>query len=261
MHILEHDLGTDATEIKIEFLTDAHFGESGCNERAIRRHIDRIAAEPDTYLILNGDLINNALTQSVSDTYSETLDPQAQVEALYELLLPVKDKIIVIIDGNHELRSYKQAGICPMRQLSYMLYGKEHAGKIYSPGAWLLYLSFGQNKGRDCRQTVYAIYGKHGSGGGKRIGSKMNRLEDMAQVVDADVFIHSHTHVPAIFKNVRYRVDYRNRKVTEHEQTFINTNAWLEFGGYGEEYGFSPASTSPPMLVLSGRERQIEARL
>ena len=257
MQIINQDLGQNISEVEIEFLSDAHFGDAFCRQYEVRRHIERIRIDSNKYLICNGDLINNALCQSVSDTYSETMNPQEQLDAMYELLLPIKDRILVIIEGNHELRSYKQAGIKPMEQLANMLYGKEHASNVYSTGAWLLYLSFGMNQRRESRQTIYSIYGKHGSGGGKRVGSKMNRLEDMATIIDADVFVHSHTHVPAIFKNARYRVDYRNRKVTEHEQTFINTNAWLGFGGYGEEMGFSPASTTPPRLVLNGNERKV----
>jgi predicted phosphodiesterase len=254
-------LGADLGQVQIDFLSDTHFGDPGCREQKIRNFLTEIADDPSRYLALNGDLINNALCTSVSDTYSETMSPQDQLDAVYEILLPVKDKILVANEGNHELRSYKTSGIRPIEQLCTMLYGKERAAEVYSVGSWLLYLSFGSNMGRDSRQTVYAIYGKHGSGGGKRIGSKMNRLEDMAQIVDADVFVHSHTHVPAVFKNSRFRVDYRNRKVTEHEQTFINTNAWLDFGGYGEECGFSPANTTPPRLLLTGRNRKIEVIL
>jgi len=257
LQVITHYLSKELSEVEIEFLSDTHIGDAFCKQNQIRKHIESIASRPNVYVICNGDLINNALCQSVSDTYTETTNPQGQLDEVYDLLLPIKDRILVIDEGNHEMRSYKQAGIKPMEQLANMLFSKEGAEMVYTSGAWLLYISLGQNKGRDCRQTVYSIYGKHGAGGGKKVGSKMNRLEDMASVIDADVFVHSHTHVPAIFKNARYRVDYRNRSISEHEQTFINTNAWLGFGGYGEEYGFSPASTSPPKLVLNGNKRKV----
>ena len=255
MQILEHNLGTDAESVRVSFLSDAHIGDACCTSRGFRNYIDEILDDPYCYVVLNGDLMNNALSSSVSDSYSESIDPQAQLDHLYNILEPLKERILVITEGNHELRTYKQAGIKPMQQLAYMLFGKNESAKVYSPGAWLMYLSFGANRGRECRQTVYAVYGKHGSGGGKRVGSKMNRLEDMGAVVDADIFIHSHTHVPAAFRTSRYRVDYRNRKVTEHEQLFVNTNAWLNFGGYGEDCGFSPTSQKPPLLFLEGNKR------
>ena len=57
------------------------------------------------------------------------------------------------------------------------------------------------------------------------------------------------------------RVDYRNRKVTEVEQLFLNTNGFLDYGGYGENFGYSPTSTKYPKIILNGIERKTEAIL
>lgn len=108
---------------------------------------------------------------------------------------------------------------------------------------------------------IYAIYGKHGAGGGRRPGAKANRLEDMMMVVDADIYLHSHTHLPFIMKKAFYRCDYRNRKITKVEKLFVNTNAFLDFGGYGEEKGYSPLSTQYPKIILNGIEREVRAIL
>ena len=75
MHIINRDLGQHLSRARIEFLADSHKGDPGCKKGDIIRHIERVEERPDTYLILNGDLINNALTSSVSDTYCETVDP------------------------------------------------------------------------------------------------------------------------------------------------------------------------------------------
>lgn len=80
----------------------------------------------------------------------------------------------------------------------------------------------------------------------------------MAEVIDADIFIHSHTHVPMVLRKSFFRTDYRNRKATQIEQIFINTNSFLNFGGYGEEKGFAPTSTKYPKIILSGIEREVK---
>ena len=83
----------------------------------------------------------------------------------------------------------------------------------------------------------------------------------MAEVVDADVFLVSHTHTPMILRKKFFRVDYRNNKVTEVDQLFVNTNAFLNYGGYGESFGYSPTSTKYPKIILNGIERKTEAIL
>jgi len=105
----------------------------------------------------------------------------------------------------------------------------------------------------------YAIYGKHGAGGGRKVGAKAIRLFEMAEIIDADVFIHSHTHVPMVLRKTFYRVDYRNEKATLIEQLFINTNGFIRYGGYSEDKGFAPTSTIYPKIILDGKERKVKA--
>ena len=105
----------------------------------------------------------------------------------------------------------------------------------------------------------YAIYGKHGHGGGRKVGAKAIRLFEMAEVIDADVFLHSHTHVPMVLRKTFFRVDYRNEKATPIEQLFVNTNAFLNFGGYSENYGYHPTSTQYPKIILDGVKRKATA--
>src|SRR6056297_1111466 len=188
-----------------------------------------VETDPSAFLVCNGDLVNNAIKTSVSDTYGECITPEEQLQAAIHLLEPVKDRILVMADGNHEDRTYKLTGLSPTRQIARELFG---AGKddVYARGAWMLFASFGKNLGRDNRRTIYSLYGIHGTGGGRRAGGKANRLEDLSTVVNADIFVHSHTHQPFLLPLVSTAVDYRNRKVVEKDSVAVNTNAWLEYG-------------------------------
>lgn len=38
-----------------------------------------------------------------------------------------------------------------------------------------------------------------------------------------------------------------------------NTNAFLNYGGYGEEKGFAPTSTKYPKIILNGIDREVKA--
>ncbi len=255
LQILNADLPSKHKSIKIYPIGDIHIGDSLHDRKAVRNLIDEIQEKDNHYVILNGDIINNAVRHGVSDIYAEELNPNEQIDASVALLTPIKDKILAITEGNHEARTYRNDGVLIMYQVAQRL----GIADRYSTGAYLLYVSFGKSQGRNCRKMVYAIYGKHGAGGGRKVGAKAIRLFEMAEVIDADCFVHSHTHTPIILRKSFYRVDYRNRKKTKIEQVFINTSGFMDFGGYVEEKGFAPSTMITPKLIFDGQERKIEA--
>ena len=261
MKVINHDLSKDYENLFIYILADLHLGESLVDMRRVDQLLNEIKSNDNARLIVNGDLVNNGIKESVSDIYHETMKPSDQIKMLAQLLEPIKDKILVMTDGNHEARTSKKVGINLMETVAIELFGREKAEEIYSNEPYLLFLSFGRNRGRDERQTIYSMYGRHGSGGGRTVGAKLNHLERMFEQVNADVFIHSHTHVPAVFKLGSHNVDYKNRKATYKEHLFVNSNAFLLHGGYGEAFGYRPTNTTFPVIILNGYKRHSQCLL
>jgi predicted phosphodiesterase len=241
--------------LEIYPIADVHTGDPLQDKKRLKEFFDEVLAEDNRYVIVNGDIINNAVRHGVSDIYAEELNPNEQIDATVALLEPIKDRILCITEGNHENRTYKNDGILIMYQVAQRL----GIVDTYTSGAYLLFIKFGKSQGRGCRKMPYAIYGKHGHGGGRKVGAKAIRLFEMAEVIDADIFLHSHTHVPMVLRKTFHRVDYRNEKATQIEQLFINTNAFLNYGGYAENYGYHPTSTQYPKIILDGVERKTTA--
>ena len=123
-------------------------------------------------------------------------------------------------------------------------------------------MRFGKQNGR-ChnRPFLYTIYTTHGSGGGRKEGGKVNRLADLASIVDADVYIHAHTHLPLIFKESFYRTCSSNSSVALVDKLFVNSGAALNYGGYGDKAGFKPASKASPVIYLDGLKHNMWAKL
>ena len=90
---------------------------------------------------------------------------------------------------------------------------------------------------------------------------KAIRLADMASIVDADVYIHSHTHLPMVMKQGFYRTCEANRSVAPVSKLFVNTAAALDYGGYGEIQEYKPTSKDTPVIYLDGHKRGMTARL
>lgn len=131
--------------------------------------------------------------------------------------------------------------------------------EAYTDTTALLFIRFGRNnKGR---KVCYTIYTTHGAGGGRKEGGKINRLADLAVIVDADCYIHSHTHLPAIFKESYFRVDTSNSSVAQVDKLFVNTASYLDYGGYGDKQGYKPNSKASPVIHLDGRHKRMRATL
>lgn len=243
-------------------LSDLHIGDERARMDDIAQRIQQIKDDPFGLCICNGDLLNTATRTSVSDIYSEQLSPMQQMAAAVKLLEPIKDKIIAVTAGNHEQRIYRTDGIDITRLICREL-GIEDK---YHPDGVLVFLRFGKrtfgsyHKEKHPKQW-YSIYATHGTGGGRKEGAKAIRLADMAAIVDCDIYIHSHTHLPMIMKQAFYRADSSNCCARKVDKLFVNTGAALEYGGYGQTYEFKPGSICSPVVHLEAARKCAKATL
>lgn len=247
-----------ADVIELHPMADLHIGDSLCDYKLILERIEYIRNTPNAYCILDGDLMDTAIASSIGDTYAANLQPMEQLKHCVKIFEPIKDKILAVLTGNHENRVYKSDGL----DMTELMCSQLGIADRYSPTTALLFIRFGEG----CRQSryrpmLYTAYVTHGSGGGRKEGGKVNRLADLASIVDADIYIHGHTHLPLVFKESFFRVSGSNSSVALVDKLFVNTAAHLNYGGYGDKAGFKPASKSSPVIYLSGTKREINAKL
>lgn len=254
MHCNSIDRPADWPEAHIYTLSDLHLGDCRCNEHAIAEQISQIQADSSAMVVLNGDIMNTAIRTSISDVYTEKLSPMQQIERAVELLKPIKDKIIGATCGNHEARIYRTDGVDTMRLVCRELGCEDY----YHSDGVLMFVSLGKAKNHKSRaenatyKQIYTIYATHGTGSGRKEGAKAIRLADMAFVVSADIYIHSHTHLPMIMRNICYKADIQNKSARPVERLFVNTGASLDYGGYGQVQEYKPMSKQTPVITLSG---------
>lgn len=254
MKIIKVNLDENIKELTIIPLSDVHIGDKLSNLKLLKECLDRIKNEPYTYTIINGDFCNTALKNSKSDVYSDTMTPMEQLTTMVSLLEPIKDKILVMAPGNHEQRILKETSIDVTKIVAKQLNIEDR----YSDGWWYLYLRFGKKDQGRKAPMCYQITGYHGSGGGRKIGGKANRLVDMSQVVIADLYIQGHQHQQIATRSAIYIPDYANNSLTKKELYYLMSNSFLDYGGYGETLGFNPTSNHPTEATLDGKRRRIK---
>lgn len=258
MQVIKVDLPQDINKIELHTFADEHIGDAQCDMARLKERIKYVADTPNAYCILNGDILDNASRSSIGDIETRELNIMGQIKHGVELFTPIKDKILCITNGNHENRAYRKEGIDISRLVALQL----GLGDVYSPTSALLFLRFGKmSSHHQNRRVLYTIYCNHGSGGGRKEGAKAIRLADMSSIVDADIYIHSHTHLGMIMKQGFFRTDLGTSSVQNVTKLFVNTSSNLNYGGYGEAQEFKPNSKDTPVIYLNGCKKEMYATL
>lgn len=247
-----------AEKIELHPMADLHLGDPGSDYKLIMQRIEHIKNTPNAYCILDGDLMDTAIASSIGDTYGASLQPMEQLKECVKIFEPIKDKILAVLPGNHEGRIYKSDGL----DITSLMCSQLGIADKYSNTTALLFIRFGKvNHASHNRPQIYTVYVTHGSGGGRREGGKVNRLADLASIVDVDIYIHAHTHLPLVFRESFFRVHAPTSTVAQVDKLFVNCSAALSYGGYGDKQGYKPASTRSPVIYLDGLKHDMWATL
>ena len=256
MKTIKVELSADIEELEVHIFADEHIGDEHCDMDRLLERVERVKNTPNAICILNGDIIDNATKTSIGDIYSQAFMPMEQLQRAVDIFSPIRDKIVCITNGNHESRTYRKEGI----DLALMLATQFGLKDKYTATSALLFIRFGWDA-HHSRRMCYTVYVLHGSGGGRKEGAKAIRLADMASIIDTDIYVHSHTHLPMVMKQGFCRIDRQNSSVNMVDKLFVNTASNLNYGGYGEAGEFKPSSKHTPIIILNGRDKLSTARL
>lgn len=254
MTTIVSELSPDIKVLELVCISDAHIGDPHANEQELMKQIRYVEDTPNCYAIINGDIMNNAIKSSKSDSYLEVLSPMEQIVKAVMILKPIANKVLAITQGNHERRTAKESGVDLMRVIAMEL----GLADKYSDGMAYLFVRFGmQDSHHHFKKVPYGILVTHGNGGGKTVGAKANRLADLVSIADADLYLYGHTHQNMAFKEGFMRVNWGNNSVAMIDRLFVNAGAFLDWGGYAEQNQYRPSVISTPHIFLSGTKREM----
>src|SRR5690554_1229461 len=98
LKVIKHDLGMETEKAYLIPLSDLHIG-ADFNEDKFLGYRQWILDRPEAYCVILGDVIDNAVTDSIGDTYG-TLRPKQQKELALKFLEPLAraGKILAWLD-------------------------------------------------------------------------------------------------------------------------------------------------------------------
>jgi predicted phosphodiesterase len=255
MIIREFPKNNDLTIVPI---SDVHLGAAEHMADAWEKFCKDVLNDPNTYVTLGGDLINNATRSSVSNIFKETMFPSAQKRKMAEMLKPLarEGRILCAVSGNHERRSQKDVDDEPMFDIMCKLDLED----IYRENMAFLKICIGKQNGDGARNPTYCLGVTHGAGGGIYTGGAVNRNERFGHIIDGlDGIIVGHTHKGAITKPMKINIDKHNNKITMRPFVVVSSVPWMAFGGYALQKMLLPAQSGDPQkLKLYGKEKKMQ---
>lgn len=225
-------------------ISDVHFGALGYNEKAWNDFCRWVEKEENVYLTLGGDLINNGTKNSVSGPFDDIVRPREQKRRMAEMLMPIRDRILCAVPGNHEGRSGKDADDDPMADIMC---------KLDLEDLYREEMAFVKIAMKNHKETInqYILGVTHGSGGGIFTGATVNRNERFGNTIDGiDCLIIGHSHKPFVTKPKKIVVDGNNNYIKMTKYVVIGSTSWLSYGGYALKKMLLPASDSEPQKLL-----------
>lgn len=239
-----HDFTGDVT---IYPIADVHLGAMEHAETEWQEFIKKVEDE-DAKLILDGDLLNNGVrTCKFANPFEEKLRPRDAKRRMVEYLEPVKDKILCVVSGNHERRTYKDDD----QDLTYDICSKLDIEHLYRENIAYMKIGIGKRKnGSGRNRVVYTFAVTHGSGGGIYTGASVNRNERFGNAIDgADCLVVGHSHKGFVTKPSKIVIDSNKNIVKMSHYTVVSCVSWLNYGGYAARGMLLPAYVCDPQKL------------
>ena len=234
-----------APEIKLYFIGDLHVGSIECNRKAWEDFCGFVLNDKHSYILILGDMMDNGTKQSVTNCFEAAMRPREQKKYLMNSLKPLSERILCMVQGNHEYRN-RDCDDDPLYDIACKLDLED----LYRQNAAFVKLCFGsRNNGNGTEKALqtYTVCVTHGSGGGILSGATINRNERFAYTLEGvDVLAVGHTHKGIVSKPAKIVVDCTHNTVTQKSMTVISACSWLNYGGYALKKMFLPNQAQDP---------------
>ena len=201
--------------------------------------VDRYKDEKDTFFLDLGDGCDLILGQTHDPRFKASMVDSAYVgidnpvdhliNDYCDLMSPIKDRIISMVDSNHHLELMKRTGTNITRRIAEKMWGDKVANngigaRLHSYAGYLrVCFSYLKSGGHARSQTLYL---SHGVGtGGRTLGGPITSLANVARGRDADIFIFAHNHQLSSTDNL-YLAMNSDCNIVSRKEIIINSGCY-----------------------------------
>jgi len=218
----------DNRQFSLYPLGDIHFGTIHCDIPLLEKTIKEIKENPQAYWVGMGDFSEviglsdpRFIAEEIDPKFYESLGvlPIAETCLAAEMLSPIADKCLGVIEGNHEFEYRRRHYI----DLTQMLAEKLKVPYLDNPSMMRLLFT------RDHHLTRLVVYIDHAGGGGRKNGGKLNGIEDRTVDYEADIYLRGHVHSKICSVRRSYELSKgSNVKIVPKERYYVLTGCYFE---------------------------------
>lgn len=252
MQVIKHRFqysGND--EFKFVGVGDMHRGTKNFDKDKWKRFIAWAVKEDKLYAILMGDLGEYISHKDSRRFNPANITPECllhldniinfQADQIVEMLMPIKDKIIATVIGNHEIdiqthfKDNLYYDIC--KELGILKYDLGLGGFVVC--------DFEHRAGGNVKRLVFNVQHTHSTG--RKMGGKTNRLIDEMTDYEADIIMRAHSHDRVAVPYTLHRVNKAGKYETKKRFGII-TGSFLEtrqagIDSYADRRGYAGKDT------------------
>lgn len=250
-HMIVHNLPTRDTVIIP--VGDVHLGAKEHCRKAWDEFCGRVLDRPNVYLIVGGDMMNNALKTSVSNVYEETMSPSEQKKQLVTQLEPLKGRILCGVQGNHERRTSKDADQDPL----YDIFCKLGIEDRYRSNAAFVKVRMDEVD-KNHRRPTYIFAVVHGAGSSIYTVGAAARAERFGMAIDGiDCLVSFHTHKPIDAPVAKIVVDTNHNTVEFRTWRLVVASSWLDYSAYAVQKLLTPTARVNQEIRIAGNVKEL----
>jgi hypothetical protein len=246
-------------------LSDCHIGNANSCVDDIMDKIRKVEHDPLALLIVNGDMADY-ITYTDKRFDPTTIDPDiiptladlkrlplVYSEFVTELLRPVRDKIVCITTGTHELKMAQYLGDDPMWMVTKNLGLEERWGD------WACMTTLHFTDGVKHADS-FDVFQSHGWQAARKGGAIANNLDDMMGWILCDILLQSHSHQYLVKHKVVLYAE--NGRIKQKTIIGAHTGGWLLTykqataqeritASYAEKAGYPPTMIGSPTFRIT----------
>lgn len=219
--------------------SDVHIGSDSFREDLFLKHLN-LLKKTNGYVLLLGDLLEAALPSHIeSSVWEQVMTPDEQVEAILDYFWPFRDRVIMSISGNHDLRVWKKTSIDIAKIIA------ERLGCFYNRHGGYVCMRVGEQ--------IYKFAIFHGKSAAQ---NPYHELEKRLTVYDdVDLIAMGNNHFLGEKLVVKKRiVDGKEVRKLIH---LVRTGSFISEPDYSRASLYSPTPDGAPFVQLSSKSHKL----
>ena len=262
---------TANVDCELACFSDVHYDSKDCDRALFKEQMDQ-AMDRGQYQLHLGDMFDAMGSKKDPRTDKRSLRPEYShineekdesyltkiSDDAYKFLAPYKDRMLVLVKGNHEEGIHRHHEYSINNVLASRL--RDEAGGVVLPATYRGYIILKFVELDNPKQSLgkHIIYYTHGNGGSAPVTHNVITAARLAEQFDADTYMMGHVHKEWAMTRTMVKVNSNDRMI-QNRRLFVQLGTFKRFNmsdPWAAMKGMGPISIGSTTLGIQIRRRK-----